>query len=1634
MALSIMFSSTITPLKASSTLDSNAYNIMSLDDNNQSEENNESSLVESDSKPETPSTSEDDIEDSSEEEIIYSQQSLRADIYTDDSFSKLSDVDWQIKIKGTLPEAASIKAYIKSNKEKSSEIEDVLSFAYELFDKDGNIIKEDQPQTFEIEIKSDKIRPDDKYFLYENDRYKAINDFNLQAGAITFFSKAKRFILERNKPKDLDNKDSKLADDFDEELTYQDLYAEIYKDKSYDKKNYDPTKIKLNGLLPVGAKVKAYPVEIKIEGQEVLAAYDITVFDKDGKEYKVGPDNNIKVKITNKKIKKAKNDDVYHKENEFAPEERIDNKTKTDDTVAFRADSFSIYAITEAEAKATRTYEFWVLDINSNKEKLVNKQTIRSGQSLTSPPIPILDSGEKFEGWYHLDIDKYGSDMVEFSKPIYFDSDTPETIELVPVFTNQAYIDFRQRVYISKENKGDYTIPNDYKLSADGFYRNSQGEKLYRDEVLKTRIQEFDKTIGQATVPILKNEEGSIFAYWSLDPYGKKPFDIENTPITRELIIKQGEKSGISQKVKLDLFANFKTGYTISFDSDGGSHVTKVLVNQGDKIDPNKVIDPLKPGYRFKGWSLSRGGEIVKVSDIDVNKSMTLFAIYEKLPGTYTVSHYTENIYDNNFTFYKSESFVASVGSNTPDGEHFRDKTNSEVAKDLVSKGYTKPKSTSPSDKSKPVKGDGSTNINVYYRRPRYKINIYTTGILQGVASLRFSDELKEGEDTAEVWKRAEKLVNRYEVREGDLKGPILKTPPKMPAKELNLIFVPTLGNEDWFVNYIEVDENDKPILDAYGNPKVLRKEAHNAIIAGVETYKGGGDLEGFTFRYVTEPGNDKDSPKVYTIGEAKEVRTYYRRNNYKLTFKTNNNNFKDKLLSLAYETNINSYVPTDIKISMVDKEGSVFKGWYDNPEFTGIPLDFSNLTMPAKDITIHGKWEAEEYNVRIYKEMTTPGQISSPEKMEEFLVKKYDKLSKDDKRLNAIKPEKIKDKADTRLVWYRFSNGQFEPYDFNELITTHLFLYPVWQYLDPVTNTYKTLEDVNTITYTDGQKLFIDKNLYLNNAAAILQGPYTLEDGSKLDNPNGIKGNIFQDFIIPEGKHFQGWLLDNNPGRVYLPGELINVNKDLKFYPKWGEYKNTSIILYNMMPNTDKKDFSRRQIPENGIITLPDLKKDGWRFLGWSKTKDGLVQFKGDDQIMVTSENVPNELFGIWDVNRTIVINENQPDGSDNTYSRENIANGTIKLIKPAEIKGYRFLGWATEEGAKIPEYDPEAELKVDDNTPLPEKLYGVWQKTQQLTFHNTNIDYKTTSAKADDVTIKVTYQLNGEKFSYDEKKLKIKHNQSVTIDLPIEASDVKYQIIPNDYYKLIKVTPEKLGGRLGDHYGDGVDNISVEIVVARKRLTYDSNIDSIYFDGIRDENGTIIAPFYTKTLDKDGLNYHHTDSFYIKDKMPKGFKFLGWSSTPDGKNMVAYTKNTKLIDIKEEKLYAIWSRPKKFEFVIDNPNGDKNINYTVKLDNYYDKEKTYNGEAILETPSASNVKNIVLNSSGYSYEIIKPKSPKTDGKFDTYTYIIKVNTVVPTGVIDKIGPMALAFVLAILGLALRLYKKYLLRGGFDE
>ncbi len=1466
----------------------------------------------------------------------------------------------------------------------------------------------------------------------------------------------------------------------EEKLTYQQVLADIYTDKTYSQKSNDGTRIKLSGNLPGYTKVKAYPVEIEIEGKEILAAYDITIFDENNKEYKVSEKNDINVQITNQKIKEAKEVEIYHKENEAAPEEKVEVKNKNRDTVTFKADSFSIYAVTDPKAQATRTYEFYVRNADGTL-KLINTQTIRSGEMLQKPPVPILEDRGRYAGWFPIGEDKveHGSNEVHFFTPITFDTKIPVTIKAEPLFLDNVYIDFKERVYITEENKKDFPIPADYKLSSDGYYRNSAGKRLYRDEVFKTRVQDFDKAIGEAHIPVIKdeapidpNKPNPVLSYWSINPEGGPIFDFKNTKISRDLIKEQEKISGEQQLTRLDLFAIYEEGYTVSFDSQGGSHVTKQIVKKGDTLNLDKLIDPIKPGYKFIGWSLTPNGPVL--TDLKtrvISHTKTLYAVYEQLPGTYTVSHYTENINDSNYTFYKSEKKSAQVGSKTPDGEYFRNSRNSPIAADLNSKGYTKPTDIVPSDSAKIVKGDGSTDIKVYHRRPRYKLNVYTTGDLQLRARFRFTEELKEGQDTSPVWKRAERLVgDRYEVRDGSLSGDTLKTPKDMPAREWNLYFVPTLGNEEWFVKFIEVDANDQPMRDENGNLKVFKTEAHNAIISGLEVYNGGAEVPGFIFRYVTEPGKNSDSPKVYANGEPREVRTFYRRLSYTLTFKTNNVLYPDKNQKVPYYTPIKSYVPTTITPGTIDKNGAIFKGWYDNPDFTGVPVDFTNIRMPAKDTTYHGKWVQEKYNVRVYKEMTTPGQSVGPGKMDEFQVDRNTKLSKDDPRLTAIKPEKIKNEKDVKLTWYRFSGFQFEPYDFNEPITSDLFLYPVWSYFDPVSNTYRPLEDVHRIKYSDGTNSFMDQNLYLNNAAAIIKSPYALKNVDRLEDPENLDNTYFGNLQVPKGKHFQGWLLNspeyNQSTRIYRPGEVVNVTSDMTFYPKWGEYDKTQITLYEQKPGTDKNISTTEKMRENGTIKLPTPTAQNYIFEGWSKTTSGNVDFKGGQEVMVTNENLPNQLYGIWKANRTINIHEEQPVGTKNTYTKENVSDGTFTIPEPNKIDGYTFMGWSTKPNDKTISYKPGQTINVSENNPLPTDIYGVWEKEKLKLTATFNLQNVQKDKLKYTITITKPVALENDntllaKLINTSFAAEMIDSGTTTVELANGESTTFPNIEPGSTIEITQETLPKVVTSYSVNGANpvegntatvtaGTENVNVvfynEDVPPSVRLH--TNYGSINYDDLRDQAGNPITPGVDdKTLvrnlpDAGSLTYRNLYKS-VNELIPLGFSLKGWAESPNGPLKYDYydRNNPTYNELGDKDLYAVWYNPVKIIVDLEVDDGEKiNLPITVNYDGYQESDEfnlSQSNSFEKIAPTNTNIDSVVFETPKYyTSQIVEHVEEETEDYYVLRRTIklTRDTPPVPTGLIDDIAPMALMLALASMAFAYRLYKRNKLAGGIDE
>ncbi len=124
------------------------------------------------------------------------------------------------------------------------------------------------------------------------------------------------------------------------------LEAIIYLDQLYNEYAEDDTLITVSGNFPEGAYVNAYPVELELEGQLVVAAYDITIFRADGSVFE--PEETVSVNIS------LPEPLVLEQEQELAilyvPEQGTPEPIETaislsENSVEFTVEHFSTYVI-----------------------------------------------------------------------------------------------------------------------------------------------------------------------------------------------------------------------------------------------------------------------------------------------------------------------------------------------------------------------------------------------------------------------------------------------------------------------------------------------------------------------------------------------------------------------------------------------------------------------------------------------------------------------------------------------------------------------------------------------------------------------------------------------------------------------------------------------------------------------------------------------------------------------------------------------------------------------------------------------------------------------------------------------------------------------------------------------------------------------------------------------------------------------------------------------------------------------------------------------------------------------------------------------------------------------------------------
>ncbi len=106
------------------------------------------------------------------------------------------------------------------------------------------------------------------------------------------------------------------------------------------------SRITVTGLLPEGARAEAASVTVEMPGQDVLAAFALTIYDAEGNEWQ--PEEAVKVSVANKKLEDTDGTaDIYYKKTAAAEAELIDSVKVKNGAVAFETKNISIFVVAQ---------------------------------------------------------------------------------------------------------------------------------------------------------------------------------------------------------------------------------------------------------------------------------------------------------------------------------------------------------------------------------------------------------------------------------------------------------------------------------------------------------------------------------------------------------------------------------------------------------------------------------------------------------------------------------------------------------------------------------------------------------------------------------------------------------------------------------------------------------------------------------------------------------------------------------------------------------------------------------------------------------------------------------------------------------------------------------------------------------------------------------------------------------------------------------------------------------------------------------------------------------------------------------------------------------------------------------------
>ena len=760
-----------------------------------------------------------------------------------------------------------------------------------------------------------------------------------------------------------------------------------------------------------------------------------------------------------------------------------------------------------------------------------------------------------------------------------------------------------------------------------------------------------------------------------------------------------------------------KTGFWVTFDTDGGDYMAPRF-QMGEPLDLSTVT-LTRSGYTFAGWYDAEGNPVTTVSE-----TATVTAHWKANSKTeYTVIHWQENADDNEYSSKDIEKKTGATNSRTN-------------AKAKSYSGFTAQAIT-----QKTIAGDGSTIVNIYYKRDVYDVKFYSysswVSSSKEYTNLRIT--AKYGANISDKWPTYNGSSTWSTSDGGSTYQVNIDT---MPLKGATFYGPKTGDGSETAYYYVEVLPGESGTTTYNG---VQYKLHHSDTSPGSGFTVSDEDkypITGFKFK---EFKADYEWVGGIFSGEYKpkydNAEFYYTRNSYDIKFI--NRGKTEKTESRKYQQGISDANYTPEKPAGVPANFT-FAGWYDNELCEGTAYDFTGKTMPAQNITLYAKWQAPVIKATVYLTASADGEFETIE------IPYGTKLS-DSEEFKALL-EKLTEKPS---AWID-SNGALFNVDTN--LHGSVTISPF----------FPSAKDGFTVTYVE------DKN---ENVAT--------------DNQKYVSGSSARVLPPENSENFRAWKME---GKLIYPGDKITVTKDTKLTAVYTIKPQTETIKYHY--NFTDKDgnyndatFKDGNHPKNTTATVRSYdyvgftEPTGYKFLGWATTPNGNVEYQPNTKVFVDA-NGDNNLYAVWQV-KTYTVTWVDEDGTT-LIDQKDYEYGAIPKfegVEPTKAADaqytYTFKGWDKDytevkgnqtyvavyekttnkynvtydlnggewtEATNEFKYEYKATVEVIKTVPTREGYKFSGWRSEEVTIEN---DAFTMPAK--DVTLKAKWEANIYKVTYD-------------------------------------------------------------------------------------------------------------------------------------------------------------------------------------------------------------------------------------------------------------------------------------------